>query len=110
MTELVQEFRLGQRVQTPGGHSFDIHFISLRGGRVEYSGPHNQWYLAIELTLAPVPPPYVPSERRVLGRAVTIARFQPELYRCETDAELAARHAVEQNQYNRELLEGSFEP
>ena len=102
MTDMmpVQKFQLGDRVKPKEDLSFVIADIRMQGGRIEYSGFNRGWYLSDDLILAPERPPYVPSERRVLGRAVTIARYQPELYRCETDAELVARHVIERAEYN----------
>ena len=100
MTKPVQEFQIGQRVRRNGGDPFVISLIMLRDGVFYYGDSDRPGHSSCFVTLAPEPPPYVPSERRVLGRAVTIARYQPELYRCETDAELVARHVIERAEYN----------
>ena len=103
MTDLVQDFHLGQRVQPKGELPFEVLFICLRGGRVEYSGAGRSWYSANLLTLVPERPPYVPSERRIVyrnGKNMRSAAALHDLYRCETDTELAARHAAERAQYD----------
>ena len=104
MTEPVQDFHLGQRVQPKGELPFEVLFICLRGGRVEYSGAGRSWYSASLLTLVPERPPYAPSERRIVlqdGGLPTFAFTEvvSAPYRCETDTELAMRHAVERNAY-----------
>ena len=84
----VQEFQIGQRVRlrTHGGpFVLGVAHIAC-DGHIWY-GPciGSPVFQAHELVLAPERPPYVPSERR---------------YRCETDAELAARHAIERAEYD----------
>ena len=97
----VQEFQIGQRVRSDNEpRPFIVAVIANYHGSIWYSGHGRPRYLGSEIALCPERPPYVPSERLVVGRMVTIARYQPEIYRCETDAEMAARHAVEQAAYD----------
>jgi len=98
----VQEFQIGQRVRRNKSEPFIIRVIVFTtDDRILYSaGTAYSAYEAHNLTLAPERLPYVPSERLVVGRSVTIACYQPWLYRCETDAELAARHAAERVEYD----------
>ena len=93
MTVPAQEFQIGQRVRHHGEQPFVINYIRLIDGKVAYSMLHRPWYFASALTLAPERPPYVASERRTVSCLVTV-------YRCETDAKLAARHAAERAKYD----------
>ena len=70
------------------------------------------WYFAYKLTLAPERPPYVPSEQRVIMRPEMIGCWGAinELYRCETDAELTARHAIERAEYDRLNVDDGVAP
>ena len=109
MTDMppVQKFQIGQRVRAKGEKPFVISDIRIRfgripSGRIYYSAGDTGWYEANELTLCLERPPYVPSERLVMRRLEVFARFasaSPECYRCETDAELAVRHAAEMAEY-----------
>ena len=87
MTVPAQEFQIGQRVRRNKSEPFIIRVIVFTtDDRILYSaGTASSAYEAHNLTLAPERPPYVASERR---------------YRCETDTELAARHAVERAEYD----------
>ena len=98
----VQEFQIGQRVRPPGALPFVIHYIRLVDGRNSYTMYGRPWYFASALTLAPERPPYVPSDRGVVRRKILTDKSRlglNVLYRCETDAELADRHAAEQAEY-----------
>ena len=103
MTVPAQEFQIGQRVRRNKSEPFIIRVIVFTtDDRILYSaGRASSAYEAHNLTLAPERPPYVPSERLVVGRRVTIAQYQHEIYRCETDDEMAARHAAERAEYDR---------
>ena len=101
----VQEFQIGQRVRPHGDGPFVIHYIRLVDGRNAYSVYGRPWYFASALTLAPARLPYVPSERRIVyrnGKNMRSAAALHDLYRCETDTELAARHAVERAEYDQQ--------
>lgn len=97
-----QKFGLGDRVQPREGVPFVIDAVWVRGGPVAYSSVGRVWYATDELSLAPKPPPYVPSEVRIVSRqgdgdstSEYITWFRPE-----TKAELAARHAIERAAYD----------
>jgi len=83
----MQEFKIGQRVRPNDGQpAFIIGMIcaGADGEGLRYYSP--KWSgLANELTLAP--------EHRFNGQF-------PQHYRCETDAELADRHAAERAEYD----------
>ena len=100
MALLVQKFRLGDRVKQKGLPPFIVTWVKVIDDEVAYSSYGNSWYWQSKLTLAPVRPPYVASERLVLGRDRGKG-VMPELYRCETDAELAYRHAFERAEYDQ---------
>ena len=105
MTVPIQKFQIGARVRLrTRGNPFVLGVIYIGYDKNIWYGPGlgSSVFLACELTLASERPPYVPSERLVVGRRVTIARYQPELYRCETDDELVARHAVERAEYDQQ--------
>ena len=102
----VQEFQIGQRVRPHSGEpAFMIvaMMLSSDGQHLIYSDGDRRSYRCAELTLAPSRPPYVPSERQILDRDTG---GQPKiwtlftLYRCETDDELAVRHASERATYD----------
>ena len=103
----VQEFYIGQKVRAKCEKTFVISDIRIRfecipSGRIYYRAGDTFWYEANELTLCLERPPYVPSERLVFGRDPDNP-FQgqfSEHYRCETDAELAVRHAAELAEYD----------
>ena len=103
MTVPVQDFQIGQRVRPHDGQpAFTITMIY--AGIIEkglvYCGSGFS-ARASELTLAPERPPYVPSERQVLSRQTKLSRgYYPQAYRCETDLELAERHADERAKYD----------
>ena len=84
----VQAFQIGQRVRRDGGDPFIIRavFLTIDGAILYSYGYGFASFAAISLTLAPERPPYEPSERRTLTRR-------------ETDAEMAARHAIEWAEY-----------
>ena len=103
MASLVQIFRLGDRVQPKENLPFIIDSACIRGWCVMYSAQGRAWYRSDDLTLAPERPPYVPSERLVVvtdcDHTTRIAYYQ-RYCRCETDAEMATRHAVERAAYD----------
>ena len=97
----VQKFRLGDRVKQKGLPPFIVTWVKVIDDEVAYSSYGNSWYWQSKLTLAPVRPPYVASERLVISLNEDDYRWT-EGYRCETDAEMAARHAVERAKYDRQ--------
>ena len=110
-----QAFFIGQRVCTPLGTtpiSFVITAIHQGSGGVLRYGwdMWNCMYQSYQLVLAPEHPPYVPSERYVVKRALNGgARDWNDVmiqgsFRCETDAELQSRHAHERAAYDRAIL------
>ena len=106
MTDMtpVQKFRLGDRVRSLMGDTpFVIDAVCLLGGRVMYRGLEWAWVLSDYLTLAPERPPYVASERRLISRKGNGDSTSEYVtwHRPETDAELAARNAVERAAYDR---------
>lgn len=117
-----QAFCIGQRVRPKG--ALDIvasAFVitAIRQGDVIYHGSEDillygrdMWnctWQAGQLVLAPERPPYVPSERRVIKRAFNggAAGWSGWVIdgssRCETDAEMQSRHAVERAAYDRAI-------
>ena len=103
---LVQKFQIGQRVRRANDNAFVIRVIYFTtDDRVLYaSGAGYSAYEGDQLTLAPKRPPYVPSERLVVvidREERTRLAYLRKVCRCETDAELAARHAVERAEYDR---------
>ena len=105
----VQEFQIGQRVRPDNGEpAFIIGMIcaGADGEGLRYYGP--KWSgIASELALAPPErPPYVPTQRRVIGHDKDYAsqNYIDRTYRCETDTELAARHELEQIAHELEAL------
>ena len=111
MTDMmpVQKFQIGDRVRSREGcssfpewkpTSFLITGVRAGDKFVEYTGHGTLWYEAHQLILAPERPPYVASERLVLGRDRGKG-VMPDLYRCETDAEMVARHVIERAAYDQ---------
>ena len=100
----VQEFQIGQRVRKGSEPPFVIRTMFWGWDEVLRYGSifGNISFEANELTLCSERPPNVPSERLVLSREPE-HRFNgqfPHNYRCETDDEMAARHTVEQAEYD----------
>lgn len=108
-----QSFQIGEEVQHKTfGISFVVGVIyAAPDDLLWYSQSHashgSHGYPANELVLAPARPAYVPSERRIKRRYVTEFledRFLAQandLYRPETDEEMAVRHNDERNSGGR---------
>ena len=96
----VQKFQMGDRVKPKDELPFVIVNITMWAGKIQYSSHQQTWYWADDLTLVPDRPGYVASERRVVARRSRLTFTNLDLYSCETDAELAARHAIERAAYN----------
>ena len=98
----IQKFRLGDCVRA-NGLVFIVDTVRVQGGCVDYRAFGYPWFASDDLTLAPKRPPYVPSERRVVvtdcDHRTRIAYYK-SVCRCETDAEMAGRHAIERAEYD----------
>lgn len=112
-----QAFYIGQRVRPKGvldivASAFVI--TAIRQGDVLYHGSEgvllygrDMWnctWQAGQLVLAPERPAYVPSERRVVKRALWNEVIIHGSFRCETDEEMQSRHAHERAAYDRAIL------
>lgn len=100
-----QQFQIGARVRVAGLKPFVIRVIYLNAARqVRYApdydvGGHSASYLIS----APERPAYRPTERKVVMRNSNGSMLPASLnktYRCETDAELSARHADERVEHD----------
>ena len=99
----IQKFRLGDRVWRSGKAPFVIDALCVIDGCVMYRALCLAWVSLDHLTLMPERPPYVASERRIIvthyDERLRVAYFN-SVCRCETDTELAARHAAERAAYD----------
>ena len=108
----MQEFRIGQRVRSSDGqppYMIRAIFYSSSSGHLVYGAGYNfGGYPAYMLALAPELRPYVPGERLVMYRDDKNMRSTAalgEMYRCETDTEMATRHATELAAHNKETTQ-----
>ena len=99
----LQSFRIGQRVQPlDRSAAFEIQQIYFQTGTMYY-GTLMRNYPGSELSPLPDYPPYEPTERQVVAvRGRPAGTFAME-YRCETDAEMTARHAAERAAHDGRL-------
>ena len=89
----IQKLKVGDLVQPKrGGAPFVIDEVWRLVGPAEYSAFGRVYYSDDELTLVSQDTGYVLTERQVI--------WYNGLHRCETDAQMAARHADERAAYD----------